>query len=107
MIEEKAKAAMTIYEIKNLMYGIENVLFHLASRENYIFTFHSSESFFELRLEVIPEDNAIEIELWINLGNQTKGKISGFDEGVRFITNRDELNGFFADLKENYSAMKL
>ncbi len=107
MIEEDAKATMTVFEIKNLLHGIESVLFHLESKENYIYTFNSSESFFELRLEAIPEDNVIEIELWINLGSQTNGKISGFDEGVRFVTRKEELNDFFKDFKENYAAIKL
>ncbi len=71
------------------------------------YTFNSSESFFELRLEAIPEDNVIEIELWINLGSQTNGKISGFDEGVRFVTRKEELNDFFKGFKENYAAIKL
>lgn len=93
---------MTIFEIKKLIYGIDNVLAHVESRENGVYTFNSSESFFELKLEVIPEDNVIEIELWINVGIQTKGKYSGFDEGVRFVISKDELNNFFEDFKENY-----
>lgn len=101
-IEENAKATMTIFEIKKLIYGIENVLAYMESRENCLYTFNSSESFFELKLEVIPEDNVIEIELWINVGIQTKGKYSGFDEGVRFVISKDKLNNFFEDFKENY-----
>lgn len=101
-IEENTKATMTICEIKNLICGIDNVLVHMESGENCVYTFNSSESFFELKLDVIPEDNVIEIELWINIGSQTRGKIFGFDEGVRFITYKDELNNFFEDFKENF-----
>lgn len=101
-IEENVKATMSVFEIKNMIHGIENVLAHLECPESYIYTFNSSESFFELKLEVIPEDEAIEIELWINTGNQTNGDIYGFDEGVRFITSEDELKNFFRDLQRNF-----
>lgn len=106
LIEEDAKATMTIFEIENMIHGIENVLGHLECREKCIYTFNSSESFFELKLEAIPEDNVIEIELWINVGSQTKGKIYGFDEGVRFIISKDELYNFSRIFKENYSEIK-
>lgn len=105
-IEESVKAAMTAFEIKNLLNGIEHVLVHLERRKKCIYTFNSSESFFELKLEVIPEDSVIEIELWINVGSQTMGKISGFDEGVRFVTNKEELNNFLREFKENYSDIR-
>ena len=47
LIEEDAKATMTIFEIENMIHGIENVLGHLECREKCIYTFNSSESFFE------------------------------------------------------------
>ena len=58
--------------------------------------------FFELNVESITEDNVIEFELWINIGNQTGGKIYGFDEGVRFISTKKELDNFLVDLKKDF-----
>lgn len=89
-----------------MLNGIEHVLVYLERRKKCIYTFNSSESFFEFKLEVIPEDSVIEIELWINVGSQTMGKISGFDEGVRFVTNKEELNNFLREFKENYSDIR-
>lgn len=101
-IQENVKATMTISEIKDLIYGIENVKAYMDGKGDCIYTFDSSESFFGLRFESIPEDDVIEIELWINVGNQTDGKIFGFDEGVRFVVSIETINDFLMSLKEEY-----
>ncbi|MCY1713057.1 hypothetical protein [Caproiciproducens galactitolivorans] len=100
MIDESANATMTIYEIKNLIHGVEGVLEHLDCPENYVYNFYNSEGFFGLELEVIPEDNVVEIKLWINVGNQTKGEIFGYDEGVRFVSGKKELIDFLVGIKQ-------
>lgn len=102
MIDESTKATMTVFEIKKLIKGIENVLIHLENQKNCIYSFNCSESFFDLKLETILEDNVIEIELWINVGNQTNGMIHGYDDGVRFVTGIDELNKFLRDFKKEF-----
>lgn len=106
VIEENVKAMMTVFETENMLHGIENVLTHLECGKSGSYTFNSSENFFELKLEVIPEDDVVEIELWINTGNQTNGIIFGFDEGVRFVTSESELNNFLSDLKRDYLSIK-
>lgn len=102
-IDESSKATMTIYELKDLIEGLENTLRNLYVQRNYIFEFSNSEGFFELRFEVISEDSMIEMELWINKGNQTKGKICGFDEGIRTILDKDAMGNFLKELKEDFS----
>lgn len=102
-IAENAKATMTIFEVKHLIKGIESVLSHLKLGEKRTYIFNSSESFFDLRVEAIPEDYVIEIELWVNVGNQTKGKISGYDEGVRFVVAAKTLDEFLKEFKSNFS----
>lgn len=102
ILDAQVKAAMTVYEIKNFIYGIGNVLEHWANQKKYIYKFNSSESFFELKIEVVLEDDVAEIELWINTGNQTKGAIYGFDEGVRWVTSKTELTKFYGDFKYEF-----
>ncbi len=102
VIDEDVKVTMTVSEINNFINGIENVLVHLDKQENCIYKYYNSESFFELSLEVIHEDDVVEIELWFNVGNQTKGSICGFDEGVRWITSKAELNKFIRIFKCEY-----
>ena len=101
-IDENMKATMTIFELKNLIQGLENILEYLNNQKNFLYKFVNSESFFELNVESIPEDNVIEFELWINIGNQTGGKIYGFDEGVRFISTKKELDNFLVDVKKDF-----
>lgn len=99
VIDDNVKATMTFFELKNLIQGLENVLVYLERQENYIYDYNNSESFFELKLEVIPEDGVIETEIWVNIGSLTKGEFFGYDEGVRLITSKEELKKFLADIK--------
>ncbi len=105
-IGENAKATLTIFEIENLIQGIKDILVYFENQKKYIYAFSSCENFFELKLETIPMDNVIEIELWINVSNQTKGEIYGFDEGVRFVTDKSGLSQFFKGFKNNYLKIK-
>lgn len=52
------------------------------------------ESNFELKFDNILEDEVVEIELWINIANQTKGRIYGYDEGIRFIADKEGVQKF-------------
>ena len=106
IIGEDIKATVTLYEIKDFIQGLERVLEYLDAQENYIYEFNSSESFFGIRLEIIPEDNIVEIELWINVGNQSQGEICGFDEGVRFVSNKKEISKFLVGLKQELYNIK-
>ena len=106
MIDEDARAAMSVYEIRNLVCGIENILEKLTEQISSSFEFYSGESFFGLKLEIIPEDIVVEVELWINVGSQTQGKIYGYDEGVRFATNERALREFLIGIKQELSCLE-
>lgn len=96
-IEKDDRATMTIFEIKNLIWGIEKILEALKEKIHYFYEFNCSEAYFQLKFEVLPEDEVVEVELWLNAGSRTKGKICGFDEGVRFIINNKTLDDFLDD----------
>lgn len=102
-ISEESRATMTFYEINNLINGIDIILDCLKKQKKYSFNFCCIETFFEIRLENIIEDDVVEVEVWINLGTQTNGSIYGYDEGIRFVTSERELDIFSNDLKENIS----
>lgn len=102
-ISEESRATMTFYEINNLINGIDIILDCLKKQKKYSFNFCCIETFFEIRLENIIEDDVVEVEVWINLGTQTNGSIYGYDEGIRFVTSEKELDIFSNDLKENIS----
>ena len=101
-IDEDAKAVMTVYELKNLIHGFEKIMRYLENRENYNYNYRNSESYFEINLESVIEDNVLEMELWINVGNQTKGKFYGFDEGIRIVIKKDDLVAFINDLRTSF-----
>ncbi|GKI16242.1 hypothetical protein CE91St44_27270 [Oscillospiraceae bacterium] len=102
-IEEAAKATMTVYEIQEFLQKLEEALEQLNRQNHFSNSFCSSEAFFEIKLETLPEDSVVEIEVWINVGNQTKGEIYGYDEGVRFVCGTKELFEFIAQLKNDFS----
>lgn len=100
IIDDAANATMTVYEINNLIHGIESILEKLERQSDSTYEFYSSESFFGLKFEIIPEDVVVEVELWINVGNQTKGKVYGYDEGVRFVSSDKMLMDFLIGIKQ-------
>ena len=61
------------------------------------------EAFFELKLETVPEDNVIEMEIWINVGNQTNGRLYGYDEGIRFISEEKSIIQFLTDIRQEFA----
>lgn len=102
VIGEDVNAMLTVYEIHNLLQGIEHIINCLGKGENVCYEFCSSENYFQIEFEFIPEDEVVMIELWINVGNQTKGKCYGYDEGVRFCCNVIIVSEFVSRLREEF-----
>ncbi len=94
---------MTVYEINKLISGFESILQNLQQQKETIFKFYSTEAFFELKLETVPEDNVIEMEIWINVGNQTNGRLYGYDEGIRFISEEKSIIQFLTDIRQEFA----
>ena len=94
---------MTVYEINKLISGFESILQNLQQQKETIFKFYSTEAFFELKLETVPEDNVIEMEIWINVGNQTNGRLYGYDEGIRFISEEKTIIQFLTDIRQEFA----
>lgn len=85
---------LNVYEVKQLITGINKLISCLEKKESSSFSFCNLESNFELKFDNILEDEVIEIELWINVANQTEGKIYGYDEGIRFIADKEGVQRF-------------
>ena len=102
MIAEDVNAMLSVYEIQNLLQGIERTINCFDKGEEAYYEFCSSENYFQIKFEALPGDEVFAIELWINVGNQTKGKCYGYDEGVRFSCNRIEMCEFVGQLKEEF-----
>ena len=93
-IGKEINFTLNVYEVKQLIEGINNLISCLEDKESCSFSFCNLESNFELKLDNILEDEVVERELWINVANQTKGRISGYDEGIRFIADKEGVQKF-------------
>jgi len=101
-IEEDIRATLSVYEIRNLIKGIEKILENLGKGNKNIYEFCSIEFFFRMTMEVLPEDEVVEVELWINVANQTNGKLYGYEEGVRFGSDKEDIVSFLTELKKEF-----
>lgn len=93
---------LNVYEVKQLIKGINKLIHCFEDKESCSFSFCNLESNFELKFDNILEDEVIEIELWINVANQTEGRIFGYDEGIRFIADKEGVQKFVYDINKNF-----
>ena len=93
---------LNVYEVKQLVKGINVLISCLEKKESSSFSFCNLESNFELKFDHILEDEFIEIELWINVANQTKGRIYGYDEGIRFIADKQGVQKFADAINKDF-----
>ncbi|MGE6577828.1 WapI family immunity protein [Paenibacillus xylanexedens] len=92
---EASGATLTIYEIKNLIISIEEMI--EKKNNNHIierYEFSSSECYSELIFFDTFELNLVYVEIWINIGSYTEGGTFGFDKGFRFVVNLESLGEF-------------
>ncbi|MBO4458226.1 MAG: hypothetical protein J5802_10945 [Butyrivibrio sp.] len=92
--DESVNMTLNLFEIKQFEEKLHKLIECADKRNGSRFEFTNLESNFELRMELIAEDEAIEIELWINTANRTSGSIYGYDEGLRFVASIDEVKRF-------------
>lgn len=91
---------LNIFEIKNFMCEIQNMLDCLRSKKEYSFHFSNYEYNFEIKMDSVVADEVVEVELWINWGNYTNGEEAGYDIGIRFIVQREVLQKFYNSCNE-------
>lgn len=94
-------ATFTVYEIKNLITKLEQIANSKIFKKSFDkFEFSSTERYFDLIIYDPLEDEEIYIEIWINMGTITNGKVSGYDKGFRFIVKLDSFIKFTNEIKE-------
>lgn len=98
-IQEESKATMTEAELEYLTAGIDKQLTQLSEKKPAKFCFCNCEFNFEIIFCNIPEDDLVEIEIWINVGVRTNGLCFGYDEGIRFTANEEQLLRFVQELR--------
>lgn len=50
-------------------------------------------------------DEVIEVEVWINWANYTNSKDIGYDVGIRFVANMEELQLFVNSFNEEMNCL--
>lgn len=97
--DEKAKATFTLYEIKKLVSEFKKIIHLKQNNQSFdTFKFFNLESNFGLNIYDPLEENEIGIDVWINMGTYTNGKIHGFNKGFSFEVSLESLFQFTTQL---------
>ena len=98
--------ALNMYEIDDFGKKMEKLYDCCKNLDNGNINFSNIEYNFELKIECLPEDEAIETELWINTAARTNGKVFGYEEGIRFASSFIEFKKFYHEYKNNCEYIK-
>lgn len=99
-------ATFTHFEIENFILNLDNIIeLKKKNLKSNRFEFSSSETYFDFVIYDPQEENELYIEIWINIGSYSKGSIFGYDEGVRFVANTENVNSFKEDLKKQLNKL--
>lgn len=102
VIDVDIQAYMTIYEIKKIFNGLKHLLDCACHDIDGKFRHYSSESFFEIIVEYLSEDECFNVELWFIIAKSLKEEIVGYDAGFRFTTEKTEMERFIEDLRTRF-----
>jgi hypothetical protein len=104
-ITEDMHANMTVFEIERIYYGISGLLDCVGSAEDKRFSHYSSESFFEIILEYLYEDDLFILELWFFMARHPEGKLNGYYTGFKFGVERSEVVRFVQEYRDRFNAV--
>ena len=91
---------LNLFEAKELLNCLQALIDTDTTGEKSRKLFCNIESNFEIRIEAVPEDKVVEIEIWINTASRTLGKVFGYDEGIRFVSTMKQFEDFAERYKE-------
>ena len=98
---------VNLYEAEELLRELQSLVDAYYRKEKQDITFCNNEMNFDFNMELLLEDDVVEIEMWINTANRTKGDIYGYDEGIRFVSGINQLERFIEDYKEELHKFEL
>ena len=79
----------TLYELKNLITKTRKIIENKKDEDSY--EYFSSEAFFNFKIEYLKEDDIVEIDFWINTSYIGDERLFGFDYGVKFCSNIEQV----------------
>lgn len=63
------------------------------------------ENYFSIDLYETYEENKVNVDLWISVGELTLGKSYGYDRGFNFVVTTDSLKTFIEGIKEQFKVL--
>lgn len=86
----------SLVELRYFIKKLKNVCIEKknSTNDNISFVFMNREHHFEIKIYDSKEDNFLYLDIWINMGDLTNGKIYGFSKGYRFIAFVDQIMNF-------------
>lgn len=88
----------TLYELKNLIAQCRLIIESKRDEDKYVY--FNSEAFFNFQIEYLEEDDLVEFEFWINVAYIRNKKAFGFDDGVRFCSEPNQVVMFLDALED-------
>lgn len=99
--DEEARTTFTLYEIKMLISELQKIIQLKESNQNFeTFKFFNLEANIGLIIYDPLEKNELGIEIWINIGSYSNGKICGFNKGYSFEVLLSSIDQFTNQLKQ-------
>lgn len=98
IIEKDINATINVNEVKVLQTKISNLYKSCVERRDYRISFCCMEAYFEMIMENISIDELVEVEVWLNMGAITNGKVFGYDDGTRFVIDYNTVKGMCIEL---------
>lgn len=94
-------AAFTVYEVKNLVTRLNEIIkLKISKKSIERYEFSSSECYFDMIVYDPLEENEVYMEIWVNNGALTDGKEYGFDKGYRFAVLLESIITFTNELHQ-------
>ncbi|BCJ92675.1 hypothetical protein acsn021_02440 [Anaerocolumna cellulosilytica] len=97
-------ATFTLYELRNLITQLNKIIILKKEKleiEKYLFS--SLEGYFDLILYDPLEEDALSLEVWINMGTLTEGKSYGYNKGFQFDAELKQVKEFTKQLTEQFN----
>jgi len=109
---KESKACLNLYEIQQFFDGINILLSKINKRCNHYtslndfekYSFYALECYFNFSI-TDAGDNMMIFEIWLNMGEMTGGKITGYEKGIRFNVKRNDLENFLFELKSQLQSL--
>ncbi|NLK98240.1 MAG: hypothetical protein GX272_09245 [Epulopiscium sp.] len=103
---EESIASFSIEDIKIMITRFESVIKDKSEGiELKRLGWGPIENYFSIELYETYEENRVNVDLWISVGELTLGKSSGYDRGFSFEVTIDSLKTFIEGIKEQFKVL--